>query len=43
MYILKNNKIINEYKYSNIEILLQQFENIIKETLYFLKDKIIMM
>ncbi len=39
MYILKNCKKINEYKYSNIEILLQQFENVIKETLCFFERK----
>ena len=39
MYILINCKKINEYKYSNIEILLQQFENVIKETLCFFERK----
>lgn len=39
MYILKNYKKINEYKYSNIEILLQKFENVINETLCFFERK----
>jgi hypothetical protein len=39
MYILKNKKKINQYKQSNIDNLLKQFENVILETLCFYERK----
>ena len=39
MYILKNYKKMNQYKYSNIDVLLNRFENVIQETLCFFERK----
>ena len=39
IYILKNYKKINQYKYSNIDLLINRFENVIQETLCFFERK----
>ena len=39
MYILKNKKQINTYKQSKVDNLLEQFKNVIKETLKFFEKK----